>query len=145
MPSGPFVHEVTIAAPDIIAVELRDPPYVPGRLVPVGRTLPEPLGAWVQREGTWGLVVGRNRDHVRLQDTPPASYLDRRRIDAASRYEVIGAEKVLAVYRKSVPYDTGFARGDGGEDDTRRQFPSLRLPEALRPVATGTQRHDPLA
>ena len=80
--TSPFVHEVTIATPDVIAVEVRDPAYLPGRLVPLGRPHADKLGAWVQIEGQWGLVVGRDRDHVRLQDRAPPVYLDRKRVDA---------------------------------------------------------------
>jgi endoglucanase len=141
--TSPFVHEVTIATPDVIAVEVRDPAYVRGRLVALGRSFDEKLGAWIQVEGQWGLLVGRDRDHVRLQDRPPPVYLDRRRIDAASGYTVIGAGPVTAVYRKSVPYDTGFHRGEGGETirgASFKHFVYLKLAKPLMPGSSCTIR-----
>lgn len=139
----PFVHEVTMAAPDVIAVEVRDPAYVPGRLVSLGAPSNAKLGAWVQIEGQWGLVVGRNRDHVRIQDRAPPAYLDRKRVDVAAGYEIAGAGPVSAVFRKSVPYDTGFSRGEGGETirgASFKHFIYLKLAKPLGPRATYTIR-----
>ncbi|GMA76869.1 hypothetical protein GCM10025880_32860 [Methylorubrum aminovorans] len=54
-PGGVSVHEVTIAAPDILAVELRDPAFAPGRILALdtpARKHPAP-GSGTGMRGAW--------------------------------------------------------------------------------------------
>ncbi|NEU13477.1 hypothetical protein G3T14_15245 [Methylobacterium sp. BTF04] len=117
-----IVQEVTVAAPDIVAVELRDPPFVPGRILTLDAPRTEPQGSWIWHEGQWAEVIGPLRDHVRVSDRPPASHLDRTAIDAAAGYGRIGDRRVVAVYRKSTPYDSGIYRDDDGRTLTGASF-----------------------
>jgi endoglucanase len=103
-----------MATPDTIGVEVRDPPFKHGGIVPLSSP-GAARGAWVNQGGDWGLVVGRQRAHLRRTDIAPESYLNRTEIDRAENYGTIGQRKVVAVYRKSVPYDSGMSRGPHGE------------------------------
>lgn len=108
------VHEVTMATPDIISIELRDPAFQRGSIVRLDPPRVEEVGTWVMHQGAWGLLIGPKRDHLRISDTPPDTFLDRRAIDDVASYGPIGERKVVAVYRKSMPYDSGLFRGPGG-------------------------------
>ena len=113
-PQAVSVHEITVAAPDILAVELRDPAFVPGRILALDAPRAEAPGSWIRHAEGWALVIGPRRDHLRLSDTPPQRQLDRAAIDDPARYGRIGGRQVLAVYRKSMPYDSGIVRDEGG-------------------------------
>lgn len=116
------VSEVAMAAPDIVFVELRDPPFARGKIVAMGQPRSEEVGTWVKQDGEWGLVIGPNRDRLRLQDTLPGAFLDRALVDDASAYAPIGGRKVIAVYRKSMPYASGLFRGEGGDTQAGASF-----------------------
>ena len=108
------VGEVTMATPNIVAVELRDPPFRRGGIVALDAPRTEPNGTWVRRGNDWGIVVGPKRDHLRIADTPPTTFLDRDAVDDAAGYGPIGGRKVVAVHRKSVPFESGLFRGPWG-------------------------------
>lgn len=132
---APKVIEVTIAAPDLLAVVIHDPEFIPGHLATVPPGTSE-LGQWVRRDGAWGRVVGPKRDHIRTADTPPDAYLNRDAIDAASEYAPVGGFSVKAVYRKSVPYDSGTSRNWLGETlngASFQHFVYLKLEAPLTP------------
>jgi endoglucanase len=131
------VHEVTIAAPDIIAVEVRDAPFTLGRIMPLDRPSRDEPGTWIQVGETWGRVIGPDRKHVRLSDAPPAAYLDHARIDQAGAYPEIGGSKVKAVFRKSVPYDSGIYRGAHGETMTGASLRHYIYLQLSQPLAEG--------
>jgi endoglucanase len=116
------IQEVAVAAPDIVHVTLRDPPFSRGRIEKLDRPRAEANGSWVLGKDGWGLVIGKARDHLRLSDTPPASFLDRAAIDDASRYAAIAGRRVTAVHRKSMPYDSGLFRTAGGDTRTGASF-----------------------
>lgn len=109
------IREVTLAAPDIIAVEIRDPAFVAGHIERLEKPSAEPQGTWINVNRTWGRVVGPDKNYLRTSDIPPTSFLNRALIDNASGYSPISGRKVTAVYRKSVPYDSGIYRGSDGE------------------------------
>lgn len=131
--------EVTMAAPDIVHVVLRDPPFVRGRILELAGPRPEPIGTWVRHEGEWGLVIGPARDHLRLADTPPSLFLDRDRIDDASAYGPIGTRNVVAVYRKSMPYDSGIYPADNGDSRAGASFEHDIYLQLDAPLAAGSQ------
>lgn len=116
------MHEVTIAAPDILAIELRDPAFAPGHILTLDAPRPETPGTWIQHGEGWGQVIGPRREHLRLADAAPGTHLDRRTIDTAEGYGRIGGRQVLAVYRKSVPYDSGIIRDESGATRTGASF-----------------------
>jgi endoglucanase len=117
----PLVHEITMATPDTIAIEIRDPGFSPGAIVPLAAAVP-PGNAWVEEAGDWGLVLGPKRDHLRRSDRHSGDYLDRAAIDRAGEYGMIGDRKVVGVYRKSVPYDSGIMRGGSGDTQLAASF-----------------------
>ncbi len=118
----PALREIAMAAPDIVALTLEGPPFERGRLIRLDAPRSEPVGTWVRHGEGWGLVVGPERDHLRLADTPPSSFLDRALADDAANYGLVGQRRVTAVYRKSMPYDSGLYRGPGGEERSGASF-----------------------
>lgn len=132
------IQEIAVAAPDIVHVTLRDPPFRRGRIEKLDRPRTEANGSWVSGKEGWGLVIGPARDHLRLSDTPPANFLDRAAIDDASAFAPIGGRRVTAVYRKSMPYQSGLFRTAGGDTRTgasMRHDLYLQLDGALPPGA----------
>lgn len=131
------VHEITIAAPNIIAVEVRDPPFQAGRIEPLAAPSREEQGTWIKVGDEWGRVIGRDRSHVRISDTPPATYLDHARIDPAAAYAEIAGSKVASVFRKSMPYDSGIYRGASGETMTGASLKHYIYLELSQPLREG--------
>nr|WP_047576527.1 glycoside hydrolase family 9 protein [Methylobacterium sp. ZNC0032] len=132
----PVVHEITIAAPDVVAVEIREPGFRPGRIVALARPAGESAG-WINHDGAWSLVLGPKRTHLRSPDIPPATVLDRSAVDQAAEYAAIGGRKVVAVYRKSVPYDSGLLRGDDGNTTSTASFKHYVYLKLDRPLTHG--------
>ena len=136
------VHEITIAAPDIICVEVRDPPVQRGALVPLNVADTGPQDTWVRRnnpmrggEPEYCYVVGPNKDHLRFQDVAASVYYDRAAGDVAADYGRIGDLTVTQVYRKSIPYDYGtWYRPDIGPASavSMKHFLYLKLSGPLR-------------
>lgn len=133
------VVEIAMAAPDIVHVVLEDPPFVRGAIINLETSRPERNGTWIDFEAGRGMVIGPRRDHLRLADKPPTFHLDRAAIDDASAYAPIGDRQVLAVYRKSMPYDAGIfpsANGDTRSGASFRHHLYLKLDGSL---PAGTQ------
>ena len=108
------IHEITMATPDIVCVEIRDPPVQRGALVQLNVSDAGPQDNWVRRNNTtrrgdldYCFVVGVNKDHLRFQDIPASVYYERAAGDVAADYGKIGGLTVTDVYRKSIPYDYG--------------------------------------
>ncbi|HEX2842499.1 glycoside hydrolase family 9 protein [Hyphomicrobium sp.] len=135
----PQVAEVTIAAPDVIGVVVRDPPFTPGRLIKVAPGIAT-RNSWMSHGGEWGVLVGPRQDHLRTQDTPPSTYLDREAIDAAQDYAPISGRKVEGVYRKSVPYDSGVSRGAMGATLSGASFQHFIYLKLEAPLPEGSHR-----
>jgi endoglucanase len=119
------VHEITMATPDTLCVEVRDPSVRRGAFVELAAPDPGPQDVWVQRNNPnlrgsldYCQVVGRNRDHLRFGDIPASVYYERATGDVAADYGPIGGLTVTNVYRKSMPYDFGMwysaANGQAG-------------------------------
>ncbi|MBE7732890.1 glycoside hydrolase family 9 protein [Devosia faecipullorum] len=116
------VVEIALAAPDIVHVILEDPPFIRGEIIGLEAPRPERNGAWIDFAAGRGMVIGPQRDHLRLADKPPSIYLDRKTIDDASAYPPIGDREVLAVYRKSMPYDAGIFPSSHGDTRSGASF-----------------------
>jgi endoglucanase len=122
---GVFVHEITVATPDMICVEVRDPPIAKGPLV----ELPSPdsgsYESWLSRrnpvtgDNDYCFVVGPEKRHFRFQDVRSVSYLDRDAADSPADYGRVGDREVISVYRKSIPYSSGECRGALGVKTTK--------------------------
>ncbi len=141
--SGVVVHEITMAAPDIVCVEIRDPPVQRGALVRLNVSDAGPQDTWVRRnnptrggELDYCYVVGVNKDHLRFQDAPATVYYERAAGDVAAEYGMIGGLTVTHVYRKSIPYDYGtWFRPDIGQAGavSMKHFLFLKLNGPLTP------------
>lgn len=131
------IHEVTIATPNVIAVEVRDLPFKAGRIELLPAKSREDPGTWIQIGAEWGRFVGRERSHVRIADTPPSAYLDRDRLDARENYPTISNNTVTTIFRKSVPYDSGIYRGSDGETMTGASLKHYVYLNLSQPLAEG--------
>jgi len=108
----PKAHEVTIAAPDIIRIEVREAPLYRGRIVKLPTPSTAAHGTWINVGGAeWGVVIGPQRDHVRIADVATFEPLERVTVDKAAGYGPLGDRRVTAVYRKSVPWNSGTVKG----------------------------------
>jgi endoglucanase len=131
------VHEVTIATPSMLAIEVRDPPFQPGRIEPLSIPSREEQGSWIKVGDEWGRVVGRDRTHVRISDKPPATFVNFTRLEDAGAYPAIGGNKVTSVFRKSVPYDSGIYRGADGETMTGASLKHFIYLQLAQPLGEG--------
>jgi Glycosyl hydrolase family 9 len=104
-PSAVFVSEITMAAPDLVRVEIRDPDVQYGTIVPLIPPYNTPTPAqytWIQNAGKWGMTIGPPNTVFRTEDVGFAK-LNRPSVDVAAGYGTIGSRNVIAVYRNSVP------------------------------------------
>lgn len=130
---APQVHEVTMAAPDIVRVEVREAPLHRGRIVKVLTQSDAANGTWINVNGQeWGVVIGPQRDHARIADNANFEPLDRTVVDQASGYGPLGNRHVVAVYRKSVPWNSGILKG-GVAIASFAHFIYLKLDAPLAP------------
>ncbi|MCX8995863.1 glycoside hydrolase family 9 protein [Rhizobiaceae bacterium BDR2-2] len=134
------VHDITMAAPDIIAVEIHDSAFLSGEIVELDRPRPEAVGTWVFHENRWGLVIGPQRRHLRMSDVPPDRFLERAAFDRPDAYRIDGDNRVVAVYRKSMPRSSGLYRGDGGTTQTGASFRHMLYLKLDRALETGPHR-----
>ncbi|GEM_PF-2360426 len=135
--SGIRIHEITMAAPDIIAVEIRDMDFRVGRIIELDAPASASVGSWISYKDEWGMVIGPDRRHLRISDTPPDQFLDRAKFLKQSNYQLDGAARVVAVYRKSVPYSSGFYRGDSGATETGASFKHTFYLKLDQPLSEG--------
>ena len=135
--SAQTVQEITIAAPDVIAIEVRDAPFQPGRVTLLPASYRADNGTWIKIGDEWGKIIGSERSHVRISDIPPAAFLEVARIDDATAYPPISGNKVTAVYRKSVPYDSGIYRAANGSTMTGSSFKHYIYLKLSRPLSEG--------
>lgn len=132
-----FVQEVTMAAPDIVCVEVRDPPITKGRLETLGSPDVGAYNTWLSRNGNYALLAGSRKLHLRYQDERATTYLNRAAADVAANYGPIGGLVVTNVYRKTIPYDEGFGRYNLGaltvKATSSKHFLYLKLSGNLSP------------
>jgi endoglucanase len=136
------VAEVAMAAPDIVVLDLRDPPFERGRLVALDEPRGEPPGTWVLHGGREAMVVGPKRDHLRLADAPPVRYLDRTAIDDPAGYAPIGGRRVVDVFRKSMPVASGLFAAPNGDSRSGAGFRHLVYLQLDGPLAEGDHAID---
>lgn len=67
---GSHVHEITMATPDTIAVEVRDAPFKRGAVLELEETGDGPVGSWIRHRDGWEMVIGTQQRHLRLADDP---------------------------------------------------------------------------
>jgi endoglucanase len=134
------IHELTLAAPDIIAVEIHDADFVSGGIKTLDAPRPEAVGTWVRDGNVWGLVIGPERRHLRLSDTPPERYLDRAAFDRPEAYAIEGGPRVVSVYRKSVPNTSGLFTDGGGQTQSGASFKHILYLKLDHVLAPGTHR-----
>ena len=82
---GVAIYEITMAAPDIVCVEIRDQPVIKGALVTLRTPDAGEFNTWLTRVNpTTGrsdrcMVVGPRKMNLRFQDIQPTKYLSRSR------------------------------------------------------------------
>jgi endoglucanase len=114
------VREITMAAPDIVCVEVRDQPVIKGALATLAAPDPGAVNTWQSRTNpTTGrndhcMVVGPKKTNLRFQDIQPTEYLNRSAAATAADYGAIGGNTVTAVYLKSMQYSAGEGFGVSG-------------------------------
>lgn len=103
-----------MATPDIICVELRDPPVRPGYLVNNGSTIPGTPHTFTTRNNPItgqlnqpGVIVGPNSEYFRYGDIGPTAVLNRAAVKVAANYGAIDGKTVIAVYFRSMIYTSG--------------------------------------
>lgn len=114
------VTEVTMATPDTICVEVRDPAVTPGHFQALGSadsgSYADDTGLWITRTNPtlsatdYCAVVGADKKYLKFQDVRSEEYLDREAAVVAGDYGTIGGLTVDAVYLRSEPYDFGEGR-----------------------------------
>jgi endoglucanase len=139
------VHEITMTAPDIIRIEVRDGPISKGPLVgPLENADSGPYDRLLTRtDPRSGLeqtayVVGGDKKHLKFLDRAAEHYLNRAAADDAHSYGTIGTRKVVHVYRRSEPYEYGQIVGSGGglaSATSMRHYLFLKLDADLKPGA----------
>lgn len=132
------IVEVTMAAPDVIRVEIHDPPVLHGGIFPITpqnysyswASFTNPLTGQSQK----GQVIGPGGGtYVRFCDVAPTVYYNRAAGDVAGSWTIVGGPAVTAVYRKSRPYDSCRATGAGSPTNSAvfRHFVYLQLASNL--------------
>jgi Glycosyl hydrolase family 9 len=128
----PRVHEITMAAPDIVRVEVREGAIVHGKIIKPSSPPAAAHGTWVKAEGQrWGLVIGPKNDHLRLEDQADFEKLNRKAVDDAAAYGALGDRHIIAAFRKSVPWSSGTLKR--GPVVSFAHFLYLKLDQALVP------------
>ncbi len=133
--SDPYVHEVTLAAPDIIRIEIRETGIKKGRIEKLNA--PQATDqVWAKnKNGKWGRIIGPKRGHIKIVDQDVGVPLRRDLIDQADLYGSIGKRRVVDVYRKSEPWSSGWTRGSNQEVEqlvSFRHFIYLNLDNSLQ-------------
>jgi hypothetical protein len=107
------VKEITMAAPDIICLRVRDQEVVNGPLINHGSPDPSGVGGPVNRvDPTDGLtkpclIVGKNADYYKFYDVLPTAFLDRTAATTPGNYGTIGGQTVTTIFIQSLPFDEG--------------------------------------
>ena len=139
------VHEITMAAPDIVRVEIRDGQVVKGPLVgPLAAPDPGAYDRFLTRinpkngKEEKAQVVSPSKSYLKFMDQAPTHYLNRVAADNPKNYGQIGLRKVIQVYRRSEPYDYGqvvSSQGGIGSATSMRHYLYLKLDGVLQPGA----------
>jgi endoglucanase len=117
---GLTVHEITMATPDIVCVEIRDQPVIKGALVALPQPDPGGYDTWLSRihpstgRSERCMVVGPGKRSLRFQDIQPTAYLNRSAATNPNEYGRIGERAVTAVFIKSMQYSSGQGFGASG-------------------------------
>jgi hypothetical protein len=104
----PDAHEVTMAAPNVICVEVYEPEVDFGTLVEMGGLTGEAYNTWVTRNNPdrggasdIGFVLGADKTHIRFKDNFNTVYFDKDAILNAAGYATIGGCTVTKVSLKN--------------------------------------------
>lgn len=106
------VHEITMAAPDIIRVAVRNGgvtvyPPVLNPSGPEAGTYRSDVSRVNPATGLSAVakIVGKNKDYLKFYDTQPTAFADRTAMDNVANYPTIGGRTVTNVYRLTAPYE----------------------------------------
>ena len=132
----PTVEEVTLAAPDILRVEIREAPIEKGEIISLSSPAAQDRGEWIKHAtGEYGIIIGPNKDHLRIADKLVGAPLNRAKIDQAHKYDGLAGLNIINVHRKSVPYSSGTTRDDSARHEAVafRHFVYLKLSGNIAP------------
>lgn len=108
------VNEITMVAPDIVRVEIRDASIIRGQTATLGSPDAGVYNSWLTRNNPLeggisdkAQIISLDKKTLRFQDKTPDAFYDRAAGDVAANYGLIGNRIVTAVYRKTLPYDSG--------------------------------------
>jgi hypothetical protein len=114
--ADPYVHEVTMVAPDIIRVQVNDPPLARGAMVDTGvEQTGKSYGTWYDfndptngdvSDKAW--VMGRGKRWIRFQDKTTGDYFDREAARVTGDYGITGGLTIDQVYYANDILDRGF-------------------------------------
>jgi endoglucanase len=116
------LQEITMAAPDVIRIEIRDPKIVRGRYQQIApqHSAGGPAVSIPEFGGNYGWVIGWDDDWAKESDSGPDRYLYRPNIRTAAQWNTanpsgIGGRTITGVYRNHEAYDygQGFRAGVG--------------------------------
>lgn len=116
------VFDISMVTADMICLEVRDSKALKGNIVDYAGVSQGAYGDYVSKLNPvsgateFGIVIGRNHDHIRFSDQQPLHALSRTPTDLASNYSgsSLGGRTVTNVYRISKPVDSIQQYGVGG-------------------------------
>ena len=136
----PFFVEVTMTAPDIIRLEIRDPIIQRGLFQQLGTPDAAAAGSWTTRThpitgaSTACFIGGFNQNFARFTDVLFPNYYNRAAGDVAADWSITGGLTVTNVYRFSWPYCEGIVNTGGqttANQTTFRHYIWLKVSSAL--------------
>jgi Glycosyl hydrolase family 9/Cellulase N-terminal ig-like domain len=130
----PFVHEITMAAPDVIRVEIRESAVPRGKIAEI-EAVGKP-GTWLPYKDGSMIVLGRSGKMARIVPKWNKIALDRQAVDSASEYGPVGTNRVVTISRKSVPWSNGTVSAGpqwGGVASSFKHYVFLHLDAPLAP------------
>lgn len=114
-----IVQEITMAAPDIIRLMLRDGEITRGTIVELQTPDPGTPNTWIARtnpangQSEDAFVGGIDNKWLHFEDQQPDAFVDRAAIKNTSNWPTIGGRTVSSVHLKVQPYDQGLGRFSG--------------------------------
>src|SRR5579883_3306320 len=114
--AGIFVAEITMATPDVICVEVRDPPIQRGFIQDTGTPGSSGYQAYITKtnpftqQGEYVWNIGPDKSHLRFFDKVGPRFANRTALSTASNYAAcqLGGVTVTNVYLASIPTEQGY-------------------------------------
>jgi hypothetical protein len=125
----PDAHEVTMATPSVLCVEVFEPSIDHGSLVAMGGLTGNNYRTWISATNPdrgnitdLGWVMGPDKDHIRFQDLANTVYFDREVVLDHTGYSTIGGKNVTKVKLKNFALEEGQSAGTQSAGGTNTYF-----------------------